>query len=216
MSPIGVDRAHRPAVLARSSRAPAWSWPRTRAAGCGRSPRSRRCAGSARRRSGRRRPRTLRRLRDARGSSPGSSRRCGGPEMRVTSSSSGASSTMHAVHRLAVAASACCASASAWGTVRGKPSSRKPRAVSGCCRRSPSSSSTSSSGTSWPLSMKPLRALAERRVRLDRAAQHVAGRDVRDAEDLRQPTRPASPSRRREVRTAGGSHSTPGFFTSGA
>src|SRR5436190_13372471 len=72
--------------------------------------------------------------------------------MRMTSSSSAASSTS-TWSSFRPRSASMRASPSAWGTVRGNPSRRKPRSVSGCARRSAMRSRTSSSGTSWPLSM---------------------------------------------------------------
>ena len=63
--------------------------------------------------------------------------------------------------------------------------------------RSAMRSSTSSIGDQLALVDELLGALAERRVRLDGRPQHVAGRDVRDLEDLRTAVTPASPSRAR-------------------
>src|SRR5258708_4622290 len=75
--------------------------------------------------------------------------------MRSTSSSTGASSTRTAMSDVAEAARMR-ASGSAWGSVGGKPSSRKPRAVSAAASRAPMASKMSSSPTSWPLSMNSL------------------------------------------------------------
>ena len=70
-------------------------------------------------------------------------------------------------------------SASAWGTLRGKPSSRKPLRASGCEMRSISISITSASGTSSPASMYVLARAAE--LRAARAGARAACRRSRRA-----------------------------------
>ncbi len=73
-------------------------------------------------------------------------------------------------------------SALACATVRGKPSRMKPLAQSGSSMRSAMMPTTISSETRPPAFHHRLGLEADRRSRLDRRAQHVAGRELRNAD----------------------------------
>ena len=93
-------------------------------------------------------------------------------------------------------------SASAWGTVRGKPSRRNPPWASAASRRSSTSPMTTSSGTSAPRVMILRRLQAERGPGLLGRAQHVPVEICGIAEALAEDLRLRALARARRARAS--------------
>ena len=136
------------------------------------------------------------------------------PAMRMTSSSSAASQHQHVIQLLAALGQHARRAPPPAGRCAESRRAGSRARCPGWPSRSAMRSSTSSSGTSWPLSMNSLARLPSGVYDWMAARKHVAGRDVRDLEDARTAAPPASPFPRPGVRTTKGSHSTPGFSRS--
>ena len=96
-------------------------------------------------------------------------------------------------------------SASACARLRGNPSSTNPCAASGSASRSRISAIVSSSGTSSPAARIGSTCAPSSRAGLDRGAEHVAGRDVRDPVARRRSASPGCPCRSPAARERAGS-----------
>ncbi len=119
------------------------------------------------------RARRTRRARSCRSRGRSGGRRAAGSPLRSSTTSSRTRSS--AVPRSASSLS----SALACGTVRGKPSSRKPSVASASASRSRTMLMVTSSGTSWPASMYRLASTPSGVPCGDVGAENVSGRDLR-------------------------------------
>ena len=120
----------------------------------------------------------------------------------ATSSSSSTCERDAALERACPSFASIASSASACAGVRGKPSSTKPCFASGCASRSSHDPDHDLVGDELAAVHERLGLAPDRRPRLHRRAQHVAGRDLRDAELLDQALGLRALARRPEARAA--------------